>query len=150
MLALLSSEPAIDLQQLESLGADSFLLASYSPIYLMACGSGFMGVESPRTAALSPSTILVGGDSRYPTRIVWFREDGAAARCSSLQGRRACFPWSPLLPLLPSSPSAGWLPQQMTRNPHISPEDQQLATHFWALKGSLRQQSSAIQQTISP
>lgn len=44
----------------------------------MACG--FVGVENPRTAALSPSTILVGGDSRYPTRIVWFREDGAAAR----------------------------------------------------------------------
>lgn len=66
----------------------------------MTYGRGFMGVESPRTAALSRSTILVGGDSRYPPASF------DSARTGPLLAARRCrvvarvSHGSPLLPLL--------------------------------------------------
>ena len=148
MLALLSSEPAIDLQQLESLGADSFLLASYSPIYLMACGSGFMGVESPRTAALSPSTIprWWGFEVPDPHRLI----PRGRCRCSLLVAAGS----SRVFPMVPPPPPPAFLALRGL----AAPTNDQESSHFtrgpaacntlWALKGSLRQQLSANDYTI--
>lgn len=68
---------------------------------------------------------LVGIRGTRPHRLI----PRGRGRCSLLvaAGLSRVFPMVP--PSSPCSPSAGWLPQT-TRNPHISPEDQQLATHF--------------------